>query len=110
MRLPDSRIWTVTGPDTREEAPSRFAPSGLPGDAPGLNHCGEFWLEITTKGKLLGRITEQPVGRSGFGYDPVFRPETDSRTLAEMPAEEKNAISHRGKAMHRLQRAVKLAY
>jgi hypothetical protein len=110
MRLPDSRIWSVTGPGTAEEAPSRFAPSGLPADAPGLNRCGEFWVEITARGKILGRITEQPVGRSGFGYDPVFRPETETRTLAEMPAEDKNGLSHRGKAMRRLLRAVRGAY
>jgi non-canonical purine NTP pyrophosphatase (RdgB/HAM1 family) len=110
MRLPDSRIWAVTGPATTEEPLTRYAPSGLPADNAGLNSCGPFWLEITAVGKILGRITEQPIGRGGFGYDPVFRPETDSRTLAEMPAEAKNGISHRGRAMRRLMRAVRGAY
>jgi XTP/dITP diphosphohydrolase len=39
---------------------------------------------------------------SGFGYDPVFQPEGESRTFAEMSEAEKNAISHRGEAMRRL--------
>lgn len=113
MRLPDSTIWTVPGPEVQGE-PSmpviQIAPSGLPAGAPGLNQCQPFWLEITTSGKILGRITEQATGTAGFGYDPVFRPEGEKRTLAEMPATDKNAISHRGRAMRRLMDAVKKAY
>lgn len=110
MRLPDSRLWTVSGPDSREPAPARFAPSGLPANAPGLGRCGATWLEINAAGKVLGHITDQPLGQAGFGYDPVFRPGGESRTLAEMPPEAKNALSHRGKAMRRLMRAVSGAY
>lgn len=110
IRLPDSRIWTVPAPGTHEAPLTRFAPSGLPGDAPGHQMCGPYWLEINAAGKVLGRITEQPVGQSGFGYDPVFRPGTESRTLAEMPPAAKNDISHRGKAMRRLLHAVGGAY
>ena len=110
VRLPDSRIWAVTGPDTDAEPVTRFAPSGLSVDTPGMRACEPFWLEITATGKVLGRITDQPVGGAGFGYDPVFRPEGESRTLAEMPSEAKNAISHRGRAMRRLMRAVRGAY
>ena len=110
MRLPDSEIWGVTGPDTKEAPPTRFAPSGLGQDSPGLNSCGPFWLEITATGKILGQITTQPIGGAGFGYDPVFRPDGEYRTLAEMPPEAKNAISHRGRAMRRLMKAVAGAY
>lgn len=110
VRLPDCLIWAVKGPDTQEKPLTRFAPSGLPADAPGMNSCGPFWLEITATGKILGKITNQPIGRGGFGYDPVFRPDGEDRTLAEMPAEAKNAISHRARAMRRLMRAVRGAY
>ena len=50
------------------------------------------------------------MGAGGFGYDPVFRPDGEDRTLAEMPSEVKNAISHRGRAMRRLMKAVRGAY
>ena len=55
--------------------------------------------EYIFEGELQGRIAESPRGQSGFGYDPVFIPEGDTRTLAEMTIEEKNRISHRAKAM-----------
>ncbi len=49
-----------------------------------------------------GSITSAPRGDRGFGYDPVFVPQGLDRTMAELPLEEKNAISHRGKALRRL--------
>lgn len=51
------------------------------------------------EGVLEGRIAEMPAGRGGFGYDPIFIPEGEDRTLAELSREEKNQISHRKKAM-----------
>lgn len=51
------------------------------------------------EGEISGKITEQISGESGFGYDPVFIPEGESRTFSEMTEEEKNAISHRRKAI-----------
>jgi len=54
------------------------------------------------KGVVEGHITMQPAGESGFGYDPVFIPKGFHRTFAEMSLEEKNSISHRGKAMNKL--------
>ena len=110
MRLPDSRIWAVTGPDTTEEAMTRVAPSGLNPEAPGRAANDSFWLEISTEGRLLGEITDQPVGGAGFGYDPIFQVADGSRTLAEMESHEKNAISHRGRALRRMMRAVGAAY
>lgn len=48
-----------------------------------------------------GHMTMSPRGNAGFGYDPIFQPLGFSRTMAEMRLEEKNAISHRGKAFRR---------
>jgi XTP/dITP diphosphohydrolase len=53
-------------------------------------------------GTLEGRVITEPRGTNGFGYDPIFVPEGDSRTTAEMTAAEKDAISHRGRAFRRL--------
>ncbi|MGA2433053.1 MAG: RdgB/HAM1 family non-canonical purine NTP pyrophosphatase [Acidimicrobiales bacterium] len=53
-------------------------------------------------GTLKGSITRSPRGSRGFGYDPVFVPEDETRTLAEMSPEEKNALSHRGHALRAL--------
>jgi XTP/dITP diphosphohydrolase len=49
-----------------------------------------------------GRIIRDPRGEGGFGYDPVFVPEGGDRTLAEIPAADKHAISHRGRALRAL--------
>lgn len=54
------------------------------------------------EGVVTGHITEAWKGDKGFGYDPVFIPDGFSKTFAEMTSEEKNAISHRGKAMQKL--------
>ncbi len=53
-------------------------------------------------GIVKGEITVEPSGCSGFGYDPVFKPEGWNKTFAEASAEEKNAISHRGRASRQL--------
>ncbi len=50
-------------------------------------------------GSVEGHIERQPRGNSGFGYDPVFVPKGENRTFAEMEAEQKDAMSHRGKAL-----------
>jgi XTP/dITP diphosphohydrolase len=54
------------------------------------------------EGRVEGEITCEPAGCGGFGYDPVFRPEGYEQTFAEMSADEKNAISHRGRAVAKL--------
>ncbi len=51
------------------------------------------------EGTCDGTITHEERGEDGFGYDSVFIPEEDDRTFAEMPADQKNAISHRARAM-----------
>ena len=54
------------------------------------------------EGIVEGRIAEREAGCGGFGYDPLFIPEGYDCTFAEMSAEEKNAISHRGRAVQKL--------
>ncbi len=110
VTLPDPRLWLCHGPDTDEAPGTRAVPAGVPADAPGRQLAEDRFLQITTTGRLLGDITRQPVGTQGFGYDPVFRPEGDERTLAEYEAGAKNAISHRGRALRRLLAAVRTVY
>jgi XTP/dITP diphosphohydrolase len=58
--------------------------------------------EWVAEGRLVGRLAHAPRGAHGFGYDPIFVPDGDERTTAEMSAEEKDAISHRGRAFRAL--------
>lgn len=57
--------------------------------------------EYLFEGEVAGVIATDYCGNSGFGYDPVFIPENSSLSFAEMGADEKNAISHRGRAMRK---------
>ena len=54
------------------------------------------------EGIVMGQIINDHRGSGGFGYDPLFLPDGYNKTLAEMSMEEKNAISHRARAMHKL--------
>lgn len=56
-------------------------------------------LLTTAEGACEGHITFEPAGTGGFGYDPVFFVSEKGMTMAELPAEEKHVISHRGRAM-----------
>jgi XTP/dITP diphosphohydrolase len=58
--------------------------------------------ELVVHGEMRGTVGRGPKGDNGFGYDPLFTPEGFDRTSAELSAEEKNAISHRGKAFREL--------
>lgn len=58
--------------------------------------------EYLFEGIVNGEITKSPKGDSGFGYDPVFRPEGYEQTFAELGDDIKNAISHRAKAVEKL--------
>jgi XTP/dITP diphosphohydrolase len=51
---------------------------------------------------MRGRLIHAPRGDGGFGYDPIFVPNGEERTNAELSAGEKDAISHRGKAFRAL--------
>ena len=55
--------------------------------------------EHAVVGKCFGRIAEAPSGAEGFGYDPLFIPDGHEKSFAELTADEKNAISHRGRAL-----------
>jgi XTP/dITP diphosphohydrolase len=59
-------------------------------------------FETQFEGIVEGRITEERKGSTGFGYDPVFLPDESTLTFAEMQMEEKNKISHRGRAVQKL--------
>jgi XTP/dITP diphosphohydrolase len=54
------------------------------------------------EGRMDGSLVREPRGSGGFGYDPVFVPDGHDLTTAEMPAAEKHAISHRGRALRAL--------
>ncbi|MBO7307471.1 MAG: non-canonical purine NTP diphosphatase [Alistipes sp.] len=56
-------------------------------------------VEQQVEGIVEGRIATEESGAEGFGYDPLFIPDSYDRTFAEMSADEKNAISHRGRAV-----------
>lgn len=62
-----------------------------------LCRAGEVLAEMT--GRVEGRISLEPRGRGGFGYDPIFFYPPRGRTFAELSPEEKSAVSHRGQAL-----------
>ncbi len=67
--------------------------------------CVAAWpdgREVVAEGVLSGAIVDAPRGSNGFGYDPVFVPAGESRTLAELTDDEKNANSHRARAVREL--------
>jgi XTP/dITP diphosphohydrolase len=62
---------------------------------------------LVSEGACEGRIAEAPSGNGGFGYDPIFLVDGSGRSFAEMPAGEKDAISHRGRAARELRRMLR---
>ncbi|MCI0687637.1 MAG: RdgB/HAM1 family non-canonical purine NTP pyrophosphatase [Sporichthyaceae bacterium] len=58
--------------------------------------------EAVVDGRVEGHLIREPRGASGFGYDPIFVPDGSSRTTAELDPKEKDAISHRGRAIRAL--------
>jgi len=80
--------------DGREQRTARFRTACVA--------CMTTGREVHAEGVLEGRITHGPRGENGFGYDPIFEVEGTGRTLAEMSNAEKNAISHRAKAIRSL--------
>lgn len=59
--------------------------------------------KLVARGECEGHIIDAPVGENGFGYDPLFVPDGFQRTFAQLAPEEKNAISHRARALLRLE-------
>jgi XTP/dITP diphosphohydrolase len=62
--------------------------------------------EFVSEGMVHGRLINEPRGANGFGYDPIFVPEGGSRTTGELSADDKDAISHRGRALRGLVPAI----
>jgi XTP/dITP diphosphohydrolase len=58
--------------------------------------------ELVAIGEMLGHLLDAPTGENGFGYDPIFVPQGFEISTAQMSASEKDAISHRGKALNDL--------
>jgi XTP/dITP diphosphohydrolase len=58
--------------------------------------------EFVVEGEVIGRLTHSAIGSNGFGYDPIFIPDGYDLTTAQMTAEQKNSISHRGIAFKKL--------
>ena len=63
--------------------------------------------KIVVTGKVRGTIIREERGTGGFGFDPIFVPDGHERTFAEMGLEEKNSVSHRGRAFTQLAEALK---
>ena len=61
---------------------------------------------ITARGECEGTITREPRGENGFGYDPIFLPSGMTVTMAEMPEETKNRISHRAKSLEEFKKGL----
>ena len=65
--------------------------------------CFPDGRHMTVRGECEGKIAFEPAGEGGFGYDPLFLPdEFPGKTMAQLTAEEKDSISHRGKALRLL--------
>ena len=63
--------------------------------------------EITASGEVKGYITAEPLGENGFGYDPIFYSDELKKTFAQASDEEKNSVSHRGRALMALSKKLK---
>jgi XTP/dITP diphosphohydrolase len=93
----EGNLWLLLGqltdvPDARRGAAFVCAAALVVPDGP----------EIVVHGEWRGRIVREPRGTGGFGYDPIFVPDDEERTSAELSPEEKDAASHRGRAMRAL--------
>ena len=67
-----------------------------------LTFCYNSKKKITSIGIIEGKISKKLLGKKGFGYDPIFKPEGFNQSFAKMTSEEKNKISHRGIAVQKL--------
>jgi XTP/dITP diphosphohydrolase len=76
------------------------------GDTAALARCALLWTDgaasVLACGETAGRLVLPPRGGNGFGWDPVFLPDGETRTFGELAGAEKDAISHRGRAWRAL--------
>ena len=118
---PGVRTRRYAGPDAADEENNEkllAALRGLPAERRGARYVCVLSLAlpdragprgglplVSTRGTCRGRIAQAPKGTGGFGYDPIFEPESEppgGRTLGQWSAEEKNRISHRSRAARRM--------
>ena len=59
-------------------------------------------VPLIAHGQWRGRVLDAPAGDAGFGYDPLFLPDGETRSAAQLSPQEKAAVSHRGQAVRRL--------
>jgi len=85
-----ARLFAMLDARGVEESPARFVCA--------LAVASGGRVEFEAEGRVEGRVTRAPRGAGGFGYDPIFFYPPYGRTLAEVSAEEKAAVSHRGQA------------
>lgn len=96
---------TATDADNNARLLSELA--GVPPERRGARYCCVLALvrsaddaaPLIARGSWQGRIGTRPAGAGGFGYDPLFVPEGHDVTAAELPAQQKNTLSHRGRAL-----------
>jgi XTP/dITP diphosphohydrolase len=67
-------------------------------------------IEITAEGRCEGIIAEEPAGENGFGYDPIFYLPEFGKTMAQISQQQKNKISHRGRALKKMKSKLKESY
>ena len=84
------------------------------GDPGAVARCALIYLdgetELIAEGETRGQLVLEPRGQGGFGWDPIFVPEGREETYAELRAEVKDRLGHRGKAWRRLRRALDMAH
>jgi len=90
-----ARIYDALRASGRLDSPARFVCA--------LALVRDHRVLFETRGTIEGVIAPEPRGGGGFGYDPIFFYPPYGRTLAEVPQEEKAAVSHRGAAFRKLQ-------
>jgi XTP/dITP diphosphohydrolase len=106
------------GPDATDAdnlAKLQLAIRGLPHERRGARYrCVIAFVQsaddpapLLAEGVWEGRLIDTPAGDGGFGYDPIFVPHGEERTVAELPAELKNQHSHRGQALRALLQALR---
>jgi XTP/dITP diphosphohydrolase len=106
------------GPDATDAdnlAKLQLAIRGLPQERRGARYrCVIAFVQsaddpapVLAEGVWEGRLIDTPAGDGGFGYDPIFVPHGEERTVAELPAELKNQHSHRGQALRALLQALR---
>jgi XTP/dITP diphosphohydrolase len=108
---PGPRSARYAGPDASDEENLRALLRALAG-VPGVGRTARYravaavaWpggREVWAEGTCEGTVRTKPRGSGGFGYDPIFEPAGWDRTMAELSADEKDRISHRGQALRSL--------